>query len=374
MPCAFGASLARIFGMDVRNAVQQLLRQRFGDAAILDIRELGADDSGDDETTVKAAGYGRPLKITFRQGDRTRKVVLHTATPNDFGHDRRADRAADMLLLYDTADAIPRHVGALDVGMVTDDGTLHSLRGCGETWVLTEFAEGHVYADDLRRIAHAKRCEPEDEARAANLARYLAALHRPTSDRPQTYVRSVRDLLGSGEGIFGIVDGYPRDVPSAPPRRLQAIERQCLDWRWRLRDETERLCRIHGDFHPFNVVLGDEGLVLLDASRGCAGDPADDVTAMTVNYPFFALSEPGSWRDGFRPLWRAFWSTYFEARRDEHLLDVAPPYWTWRTLVLANPLWYPDTKPEVRDTLLAMAEHTLARGRLDLDAVERYLS
>ncbi len=364
-----------VTGADVRRAVEQLVARRFGAAEILDIRELGADDGGTDEATMKAAGYGRPLKITFRQGRAQRRVVLHTATPNDFGHDRRADRAAEMLLLYDTADVIPHHVRALDVGMVADDGSLRSLRDCGETWVLTEFAEGRMYADDLRRIARHKRCEPRDEARARGMGRYLAALHRPIPERPQSYVRSVRDLVGSGEGIFGIIDGYPRDTASAPPRRLHAIERQCLDWRWRLRDETERLRRIHGDFHPFNVVLGDDDrLVLLDASRGCAGDPADDLTAMSVNFPFFALTAPGSWRDGFRPLWRAFWSAYFEARDDPRLLDVAPPYWTWRTLVVANPRWYPDTAPQVRDTLLATAEQALARGRLDLDAVERCLS
>ncbi len=160
--------------------------------------------------------------------------MFHVATANDFGHDRRADRAAEQLLAYDTFARIPRHVRALDVGAVGEGG-LTSLRDAGEFYLVTEWAEGTPYADDLRRIAGERRLGSDDLARCDALARHLVALHRRRDHQPARYRRAIRDLIGSGEGIFGMADGYPDDTPAAAPARLHEIERRCLDWRHRLR-------------------------------------------------------------------------------------------------------------------------------------------
>ena len=81
-----------------------------------------------------------------------------------------------------------------------------------------------------------------------------------------------------------------------------------VDWRWRLRDRGARLARNHGDFHPFNLLFDAGGaLRLLDASRGCVGEPADDLTALAVNYVFFAIDHPGAWRAGLGELWHRLW-------------------------------------------------------------------
>src|SRR5262249_8566000 len=166
------------------------------------------------------------------------------------------------------------------------------------------------------RIAAAAAHTAADEARCVALARYLAELHRRRLDARDVYRRAARDLVGSGEGIFGMLDAYGSDTPAAPPARLEAIERRADAWRWRLRGHEARLSRIHGDFHPFNVVFAEgEEFTLLDASRGCAGDPADDVTAMAVNYVFFAVDHPEAWARGLGPLWRAVFRPYIQARR-----------------------------------------------------------
>jgi hypothetical protein len=212
---------------------------------------------------------------------------------------------------------------------------------------------------------------PLDLERAAALARWLAALHRPLRRDAIAWRRAVRDLLGHGEGIFGVVDAYPPGVPGASAARLQALERRCLDWRWKLRGREERLRQTHGDFHPFNLVFG-EGVrfTALDASRGGRGDPADDVTALSLNYPFFALQAPGSWERGFGPLWRRFWDAYLLASGDREILSAAPPFLAWRALVLACPRFYPDLAPEPRSALLGLAERALDEGSLDLESPE----
>ncbi len=353
----------------LRDVAQELVERHAPGGELLAVSELGADTVSE-AATLKAIGYGRPLRLSVRTagGERV-SWVLHTATANAFGHDRRADRVADMVLAYDTFGAIPDHVKALDVGLVGEDGSLVSVSRTGEAYLVTTWAEGHIYADELRSVAERGRACERDLDHAARLGRYLARLHRPL-EQAHAYERSVRDLLGSGEGIFGIVDGYPAEVPAAPPSRLWAIERRCLDWRWRLKAKPERLVRIHGDFHPFNLVFADDSsLSLLDASRGSAGDAADDLTALSVNYVFFGL-QTGTWRHTFAPLWNAFWSSYQEDRRDIDAVALSPPYFTWRALVLSNPAWYPDIAPSVRDRLLTFAERALAAERFTLELTE----
>lgn len=353
----------------LREIACELIERHAPGGELVAVRELGPDTAREG-ATLKAIGYGRPIRIDVRTAaGEPATWVLHTATPNPFGHDRRADRVADMVLAYDTFGAIPRHTRALDVGLFGSDGSLVSVRDTSEAYLVTTWAEGHIYADELRAVAERRVASERDVAHARSLGAYLAGLHRHLEE-PHRYVRSVRDLVGSGEGIFGIIDGYPAGVPMASAERLQAIEQRLMAWRWRLKVRTERLVRVHGDFHPFNLLFDDDSeLAVLDASRGCAGDAADDLTALSVNYLFFAL-QTGTWSGTYRPLWRAFWRTYFDNRRDDEAVALAPPYLAWRALVLANPSWYPDITPTVRDALLRLVETALDAERFTLEHAE----
>ncbi|WP_428261089.1 phosphotransferase family protein [Haliangium sp.] len=358
------------------DAIRDLVQGLLPGARVRRIVPLGADHAEAGDCTEKGIGYGVPLRLTVEGADGSvRDLVWHTASSDRFGHDRRSDRARELLLAYDTFAAVPGHVAAVDVGAVGTDGALHSLRGCGEFYLVTEYAGGEVYAADLRRIAGAGRLEERDLVRCERLADYLVELHRQPVpkdiDRELVYTRAVRDLVGHGEGIFGIVDGYPDDAPGAPRARLDAIEDRCCRYRRWLRGGSDRLARTHSDFHPFNILFDrDDELTLLDAARGSLGDPADDVACLAVNYVFFALATPGTWADGFGVLWRRFWARYLDLTGDRELLAVAPPFLAWRALVIANPVWYPSLPGERRDQLLSLAESALDAGRLDLDSAE----
>src|SRR5262245_28098665 len=197
-PAAVEAALGRIEGVPV------------------EIVHLGsiADDRA--ATELKHVGYGEPALVRYRAGDREKRCVLHTMAPNWFGHDRRSDRAALVLLAADTYGEIPAHTRVLDVGAVDARGELVSLAGDGEFWLLTEYAEGSLYARDLRALEERGRATPLDLERTRALARYLVALHAaPLAGPPELYHRALRDLVGSGEGIFGIADSYPAGGPVA---------------------------------------------------------------------------------------------------------------------------------------------------------------
>lgn len=350
----------------IPSGLRERLAALFPGATITRVESLKAD-TGTGETG-KEIGYGKPLRVVLGKPDgTTAQLVFHVERPNDYGHDRRSDRAADILLAWDSFRLIPHHTRALDVGAISNDGRLIPLTDAGELYLLTDWAEGEVYADDLRRVARTGRAEPLDVARAEQLASVLVEVHSaPGTGSPAAYTRALRDLVGSGEGIAGIVDGYGQGAPGAPLERLAAIEHQCLSWRHRLKHRTTRLRRTHGDYHPFNLVFakGSPEPRLLDTSRGSQGDPADDVTCLSINYLFFGLEHRDAWSAGLGELWRTFWRTYL-ARGDQGVLDVAAPFFAWRALVVCNPQWYPHLKADDRDRMLRFAERTLDAPRFD---------
>ena len=134
---------------------------------------------------------------------------------------------------------------------------------------------------------------------------------------------------------------------------------------------TRPLVRTHGDFHPFNVLFdANDDIVCLDTSRGSAGDAADDVTCLALNYPFFALAKKSAWAPAFSRLWYRFWERYLELSGDDRLGLVAAPFLAWRALVLASPVWYPEFPPEDRARLLSFAETALSTERFAPEAVE----
>ena len=45
--------------------------------------------------------------------------------------------------------------------------------------------------------------------------------------------------------------------------------------------------------------------------------------------------------------------------------DAVAPFFAWRALVLASPIWYPHITPADRERILAFAERALAAERFD---------
>ena len=155
---------------------------------------------------------------------------------------------------------------------------------------------------------------------------------------------------------------------------LQGIERMLVDWRWRLKGYAHRRLRqVHGDFHPWNILFQtDAKFVVLDRSRGEWGDPADDVTALTINFLFFSLQRSGRLEGPFEVLFSRFWQRYLNATSDDELHAVVGPFFAFRGLVVANPIWYPKLGQGIRAKLLNFVRAVLDRPRFDPACVNAY--
>jgi len=329
---------------------------------------------GEGEADLKGFGYGVPYFIEFSMNGKTKRVVLETMRLEGFGHDHFSDRAAIMLWQHSAFNKLPKHVHSVDVGSFANDGeTLKSLGDCSEFFVLTEFVDGTLYHSDLDRIKNTFTVSSLDEERCLALSDYLTEIHAvKKKDAPELYVRRVRDLIGHGEGIFGLADSYPKG--SVDEKFFETFEKACVEWRWRLKHKAHRLSQVHGDFHPWNIMFR-QGLdfTVLDRSRGEWGEPADDVSAMTVNYIFYSLQAFGEMGGPFDRLFLLFWRNYIDKTGDEEILSVVQPFYAWRSLVLASPLWYPRLPMEIRRKIFRFATRMLKAKKFDFECVESYL-
>jgi hypothetical protein len=362
-----------------RDALVPYLTRALGaPVEVLGLRPLKS--GGGEAEDPKGFGYGTPFEVDcLVAGVRRALVVARTRPVRGFGHDYPADRAWQAIYAHTAYNGFPRHVRSVDVAVLRPSGELVSVGDAVEYVQVVEKAAGTLYWLDLDRILAAGTLGAHDAPRARALARFLAGAHADKRDEPTLYQRRVRELVGHGECVMGILDSYPHPSPVLPPAACEALERALVGWRWRLRERVHRLSRVHGDFHPWNLLFTDGvEFSVLDRSRGEWGEPADDVAALAVNYLFFgmrraALAGTAGIAEPFRTLFDAFLDTYLEASGDAELLEVLPPFFAFRALVIAHPTWYPMLAHGTRAALVGFARAMAEPGPFDRRALGRDL-
>jgi hypothetical protein len=339
---------------EIDSYLSKLYSRKIEEIEITQLKKEGEDKS------LKEYGYGTPLRIDFKLDGGARSLVLSTVKPGGFGHERISDRAAITLLQHESFNALPRHVPAIDVGLFNKDGSLKTLKDYEEFFLITPMISGSEYYRDLERIKETGRVTDLDIVRCHNLAEYLSETHDVKKNEPELYRRRIRELIGHNECILGITDSYVESNEFIDDIKLVDLEKRCIEWRWKLKRYSNRLCQVHGDYHPWNIMFRKGvNFTLLDRSRGSWGEPADDVAAITINYLFYSLLSSGNLSEPFSILWNRFYKTYLEMTGDRELLEVIQPFITWRALVIASPVWYPNLAINVRKSLLSLAQKIL---------------
>ncbi len=330
--------------------------------------------------------YGEAHLVDFNSAKGRKRIVLKEMLQGGFGHDYLADVAHNLILANDTFNKLPKHVKSFDVLGIRGKEVI-SMGGAKKYYTVLQEAKGVPYNNDLDRIFREGAGEL-DKKRVKVLAEYLAKIHKKKIARPELYVRRARDLVGHGEYIMGVLDGYPKGSFLTEQKKVEFVQK-CAQWWGKLQNYSKRLSVVHGDFHPFNIMFKPQAtgrkpnadFILLDRSRGEFGEPADDVTSFAMNFIFWAFIKYGKLIGDFQELFDLFFKIYLEKTKDFQILEVSQPYFAFRAIVVANPVFYPDkffadrgaNAKEVREKLFAFANNILDADRIDLKKINDYI-
>ena len=348
-----------LFNMKIEN----YLKGRFGP----DTRLVGLEHLGEG---VHGAAY--LLKFGTPHGEQ--RLIMKTLFSSRFGHDHYSDRAQVLLLANANYNDMPKHIKAVDVVGESPD-RLISVKDAKEFYIFMEEAKGEPYFKDLVAILKRGYLNESDIERAKMLAHFLADIHGVKysgEDAKVLYRRRIRDLIGHGECIMGIIDVYEK-VEFTTDQELIEYAEKCLVWWGKIRDKSERLSSVHGDYHPGNIRLQGDDFVLLDRSRGSWGEPADDVSCLSVNYIRYAIKDRGTFEGPFAELFRLFLEYYLEKTNDDGFFEVTQPFFAFRILVLANPRFYPEDSYVIKRKLLNFGHSVLEEDWFHVNRISDYM-
>jgi len=373
-----------------RSVVQKYLEEKEGArVSILSYEKLGSGWHGTGyKIKFKVLTPPRPDFIgtrhpspRSREGNKrgeVKEVVLRTLMPADFSHDYAADRAKVFLLQHEMSGDIPGHVESLDVSGFTGKGKLVSLGDVREFFQVVEVAHGAPYSADFQRIKETGRINEQDRRRAKELSDYLVSLHSRKFNGSAEELRSIRrrhsrDAVGHGEMMMGVIDTYPDNYSFIDKKEMTDIICKAVRFRERTKDIPFTPRRMHGDFHPANVLFEKDEFTVLDASREIFGDPADDVTTMAINYIWFAVMQAGGFSGPFAELFGIYWDNYFKKAGETHILRTAGTYFAFRGVVVAHPVFYKEQSDDVRRKMMSFVSNILSEESFDPDKIDQYL-
>ncbi|NWF75765.1 MAG: aminoglycoside phosphotransferase family protein [Nitrospirae bacterium] len=351
------------------DAIRKYLIENFKGIINVNVKKLGSG----------VQGSGFLLELESLEG--VKSYVIKTLLSEGLGHDYPSDRASVFLLDLDEYKNLPKHVRAIDVLSEMHDGTIKSIGGGKEYYLLMEKAEGMNYFYDLNEFSRKNHIDAYDIKKIEIMTSYLAEIHSVRKDSKTLYWRKLRDTIGHGECLMGVLDTYPEGTLSYA--RMSEIIKKSVDYIYQLKPLYKRLSQIHGDFHPGNIWFKESSsqisgvrstdFVLLDRSRGPWGEPADDITALTINYIFFSIKNYGDIRGSYLESLTLFFDEYIDKSKDVDITKILAPFFAFRGVVVANPVFYPELTQEQRELIFRFINNVLDSNDFDYQRVNDYL-
>jgi hypothetical protein len=81
----------------------------------------------------------------------------------------------------------------------------------------------------------------------------------------------------------------------------------------------------------------------------------------------------GDVRGSYREALDLFFDEYIRLTGDEEIVEVVAPFFAFRGVVVANPVFYPELSPEHRDILFRFVRNILDAERFEYKKIHKYL-
>jgi hypothetical protein len=96
---------------------------------------------------------------------------------------------------------------------------------------------------------------------------------------------------------------------------------------------------------------------------------------MTINYLFFGLikTDGRELDKDFKLLYETFFEFYLDKSGDYELLEVIQPFYVFRGLVVASPVWYPNISLDTRRKLFNFIKNLPETDEFDYKVLNTYL-
>lgn len=343
-----------------REWIESYLLKKYPGSTFIALNPLGEG--------VHGVGYSAAFEWRWKRHN----IIIKTLFPKDFGHDHFSDRAQVLLLANKAYNVMPKHVRSIDVVGVGKQ--MVPVGECEEFFIVMEEAHGENYFTDLESIKKRNTITDTDRKRCLDLADFLTDIHKEKRKDPVLYKRRIRDTVGHGECIMGILDTYP-PVDFVTNEEMVEFVQLAVEWWGKIKDRGHRLCTVHGDYHPGNIWWEDEDFILLDRSRGIYGEPADDVTCLIINYLFYGLQVNEDTFEGpFKELFDLFLDRYMTKAKDNEMWEVMAPFFAFRATVIGNPLFYPDVTDKTRRRLFNFAMNVMKDDSFSPEKIQTYIT
>ena len=232
---------------------------------------------------------------------------------------------------------------------------------------------------DLEIIKQRGSLTPADRKKALLLSNYLVALHKKKFKGPRDLACSIhrrhtRDAVGHGEMLMGVLDTYPDRIGWVSKKEMIDLVDGAVKFRERIKDRHNRLRRMHGDFHPGNILFqNNKDFVVLDASRELWGEPADDLTTLAINYLWFAVQHKGSFSGPFAELFHLFFENYLKKTKDRGILEIVGLFFAFRGVVVIHPTFYPKQTNSVRRKIFNFIRNILKQRIFNVHKISKYI-
>ncbi|MBW2984175.1 hypothetical protein KY361_03615 [Candidatus Woesearchaeota archaeon] len=322
--------------------------------------------------------HGVGYKIIYMVDRALKTVILRVERPVGFSHDYPSDRAKVFILQHALSGLIPNHIRSIDVVGLSKNKIV-SIGGCKDFYQFVEEAQGTYYKEDLDKLLKKGHLGTIDRKKALFLSNYLVDLHKKKFKGPEDMAKSIhrrhtRDVIGNGEMLIGVLDTYPGRVDWLSKEDITDLIKRAVAFREKIKDKHNRLCRMHGDFHPANIIFRNSNkLKVLDASRELWGEPADDITSLGINYIWYALMHKGNFSGPFKELFEIFWDTYISKTKDYGVNKIAPLFFAFRGVVVAHPTFYKGQSDNTRSKIFNFINAVLDEEEFDYKKINHYL-